>query len=739
MIIDNAGKHLEEQMTSRATGRGGLGLLHHFGVRVLMLSLLWTVAGVSYANNRLEEISYRAGSGGQVELIFGLSSPPEEPNVFTTESPARIAIDLENTTNGLEKRSLTVGSGSTNRVTTVEAGGRTRVVIELFRPSEYSLRIEGNSLIVSVGNDVPVAAQGDDPSGAGMALTNVDFRRGLNGEGKIILSFSGPGAVVDLVDSLDQIELDIYGASIPKNLERRLDVIDFATPVSMVDTFSRGENIHVAVMTNGDYEHLAYQAGNEYVIEVVEPAPEESKDFVLDLSEKEYEGDRVTFNFQDIPVRTVLQLIADFSELNIVVGDTVQGNVTLRLINVPWDQALDILLDSKSLDQRRNGNVIWVAPATEIAQREQQLLQAQLDKEQLEPLRTDYVQVNYAKASELAKLLKRADGEADTSGAILSSRGSVAVDERTNMLLVNDTVERLRAVRELVTRLDRPVQQVQIESRIVVATNDFKRELGARFGVTGTRADHHGNLLSTSGQLESLDRMTNSAIRARQSDPTSIGLPNIDYLNGPGSPLAGAPIGERLNVNLPVVGAAGSFGVTILAADYLLDLELSALESEGRGEVISSPRVVTANQKEARISQGQAIGYQEKTSSGATSTKFRDVTLSLKVTPLITPDNRIIMDLEVKKDNLVGFFGIDDIPVIDTRKVVTQVLVSDGETVVLGGIYESLSNVGADKVPGLGDVPGLGALFRKTTKLNEKAELLIFVTPTILEYSVGFE
>ncbi|MGV6851799.1 MAG: type IV pilus secretin PilQ [bacterium] len=708
------------------------------------------------AQNALKDLAVAAKPGGQVEIRLTFEGLPVEPNVFTTAAPARIALDFSNTENKLVQRSVNVGVGATKRVTVVEAGGRTRAVIELFESSPYQTRIEGNDLIVSVGDNATlgeaVTSQPADVNEA-VGINNIDFRRGKNGQGKVIVSFDDSGVNVDFNESPGQIKLQVYNIEIPENLERNLDVVDFATPVTSIDTNKRGENVEIVVQVSGKYEKLAYQSGNQYILEIKEPVEVDNLEKAVSLSEKTYEGDRVTFNFQDVSVRALLQLIADFSDLNIVVADSVEGNVTLRLINVPWDQALDIVLSAKSLDKRKNGNVIWVAPAEEIAGREQQQLQALQDKRQLEPLLTDYIQVNYADASDLAALFvvsatKISVGSGGTVNGtdveddkILSQRGSVAVDKRTNTIIVNDTAEGIRRARAMVARLDHPVQQVEIESRIVVASNNFQKELGARFGVTSSVAKQ-GGLYSTAGNLEALDRMTNSAIRNRVSDPNSNGFPNIDTLSGPGQQLPGAPLDERLNVNLPVNEAAGAFSLSILAADYLLDLELSALEAEGKGEVVSSPRVVTANQQLASIKQGQEIAYQTVGQNGQVSIQYKEVVLELNVTPLITPDQRIVMDLEVKNDNVSGFiagaFG-SQVPIIDKRSVKTKLLVDSGQTVVLGGIYERETLEDVTKVPFLGDVPGIGALFRKKTRTQDKSELLIFVTPTILTDNLGVE
>jgi len=458
----------------------------------------------------------------------------------------------------------------------------------------------------------------------------------------------------------------------------------------------------------------------------------------------EYSGNRVTFNFQDIPTRSVLQLIADVSDLNIVVADTVAGNVTLRLINVPWDQALDIVLQAKGLDKRRNGNVIWVAPQKEIADREQSLADAKQKLQQLTDTVTVYIPISYGSAKDIVALLNSSKAAAGGGGSantgFLSARGSVTFDDRTNTLLVVDTPERVESVRALVAKLDKPVQQVLIESRVVVANDNFARELGAKFGVSGGYQQNN-NVISTAGTLFGTDQMTNAALLNRFAGNGS-GLPNT----APGPLPAGVPVpnlGNRLNVSLPAASPAGSFGLAILGADYLLDLELSAAQTEGRSELISSPRVITANQKEADIKQGQEIGYvtfQGGAGGAATATvQFKEAVLELKVTPTITSDNRVFLNLDVKKDAvaaLVANPGGGFVPQLDKREITTAVLVDNGQTVVLGGVYEFDKSTDIKKVPFLGDVPGLGALFRNTKKSSSKAELLIFVTPRILNESL---
>jgi type IV pilus assembly protein PilQ len=726
------------------------GLLALFGL---------AVAGAAQAENVLEDMSYTAQPGGRVEITLRFAEAVGEPQAFTTESPPRIALDLPDTRNGLSQRRVEIGAGATSGVSAVEAAGRTRVVVDLFRPAAYETRINGKQLILTVASSLsgatPAAASAAaaNPTkaigGAGVELTNVDFRRGKAGEGRIVVSFSGPGAAADLKREGDRVILDVLNVKLPPNLAQRLDVLDFATPVQYVETRSRGAGVRLDITVQPPFEQLAYQTGNEYVVEI---APKREDDKAKGKNaEPVFNGSRVTFNFQDIPTRSVLQLIADVSDLNIVVADTVQGNVTLRLINVPWDQALHIVLQAKGLDQRKQGNVIWVAPQKEIADREQALADARLQMEDKVELVSDYIPISYGNAKDIAALLTQESKGNQQSGAgqnqnqqrgFLSQRGTVSYDDRTNTLLVSDTPQKVLEIRQLIAVLDRPVQQVLIESRIVIATDTFARELGVKFGVSGGYEDRNGNVISTAGTASGTDRMTNLALRNRFNGGS--GLPVVSPSNTIGSGVIVPALNDRLNVNLPAANPAGSFGLAILGADYLLDLELSAAQTEGRGEVVSSPRVVTANQKEAVIKQGQEVGYVTYQNSGGggagtATVQFKEAVLELKVTPTITADDRVVLNLAVKKDAIAGFIdnpGGGQVPQLDKREINTSVLVDNGQTVVLGGVYEVEKRDDLTKVPFLGDVPILGNLFKKTGRTDTKAELLIFVTPRILSESL---
>ena len=711
-----------------------------------MLMLLGSVLTTNVlAQNTLQDITYAPLAGDKVQITLQFAAPVGEPQIFTTQNPARIAIDMPDTHDAMSKRRIDINTGATQSVTAVEAAGRTRVVVDLFHNAGYETRKEGNNFVLTVNNTMSggaasataaAVAATDQTKAAvavGMEITNVDFRRGQHGEGRVIVTFSGQGAGVDLQRLGDKIDVNMYNVGLPAQLAQKLDVLDFATPVKSIETRRKGGGVEMEITAGGSFDQLAYQSGNEYIIEVSPKKEEAKKD---PNAPPVYTGNRVTFNFQDIPTRSVLQLIADVSDLNIVVSDSVTGNVTLRLINVPWDQALDLVLQAKGLDKRQNGNVIWIAPQKEIAAREQAIAEARQKLQEVKQTVTVYIPISYGKAKDIAALLSAKSGGAGggggQSGGFLSPRGRVTADDRTNTLLVVDTPERVEEIRSLVSKLDKPVQQVLIESRVVVATDNFARELGAKFGVSG--GYQSGNtVVSTAGSLAVADAMSSRAFANRVAGFGGIG--------GIGAPA----IGNSLNVNLPATNPTGSFGLSILGADYLLDLELSAAQDEGRSELISSPRVITANQQEADIKQGQEIGYVTFTggSSGggaATATvQFKEAVLELKVTPTITADNRVFLTLDVKKDainSLVPNPGGGFVPQLDKREITTSVLVDNGQTVVLGGVYEFDKSTDVHKVPFLGDVPGIGALFRDSKKNNTKAELLIFVTPRILNESL---
>ncbi|MDH3631583.1 MAG: type IV pilus secretin PilQ [Gammaproteobacteria bacterium] len=670
-------------------------------------------------------LDYSVMTGNTVQIVFTFDGTAVAPRTFTIDEPARIALDFGETENKLEQRSMQVGIGAMQSIVSAASKNRTRVVINLAQKAEYVTNVSGNQVTLTLaGGDqslLPASTTQSEGSGTTTSITestptisavakgvtNVDFKRGPNGEGRVIVDLTTTSISTDVWRENNVVFVEMIGSQLPAELQRRMDVSDFATPITSIDAIQEGANIRMAITSNTDFEHLAYQTDRVYTIEI---APISKEDEEKKKKEKfGFTGERLSLNFQDIEVRSVLQLLADFTGLNLVVSDSVEGNLTLRLKNVPWDQAMDIILKTKGLDQRKAGNVILIAPTDEIAAREKLELESRKQVEELERLRTEFIKVNYAKALDLAELLKLKDN------AILSPRGSVSVDERTNTLLVKDTNSSLSNVRVLLAELDIPVRQVLIESRVVIANDDFSKELGVRFGVSN---DSQGTLQSpgetavTSGSLFGVNDLVN--------DNT------FNTFDG-------------LNVNLPVQNPAGSFALALakLPLGTLLTMELSAAQIEGRGEVVSSPRVITADSHTARIEQGVEIPYLELDDGDATL-QFRKAVLSLEVTPQITPDDRVIMDLDVHKDNVgetVAFGAGLSAPSIDTREVQSQLLVDNGQTVVLGGIYETEKTNQVTRVPFFSDLPVVGNLFKSTIEIDDRTELLIFVTPKILQGS----
>ncbi len=685
--------------------------LKRYATMLISLCALLMAGSVIAADRVLEDISFSSLSGDRVQITLTTDGTMPQPLSFTIDNPARIAIDLVDTTSHLKAKLLPINIGVAKSATTVEAGGRTRVVLNLDEMVAYDLDVQGNEVIITLGgrgdNSALVTANTSRGASSAMAeVTNVDFRRGAGGEGIVVVEVSDPSVNFDVREEGDKIIVDFIGVALPQSLAQRLDVIDFATPVQTIDTTSAGSNVRMVISAQGFYEHLAYQSGNVFSVQVAEVSSQAKKE-ELQKERFGYTGKRLSLNFQDVPVRAVLQLIADFTDLNMVASDSVDGSITLRLRNVPWDQALDIILKTKGLDKRQSGNVILVGPADEILAREQQELESQQQIAELAPLRSELMQVNYAKAADIASLLQ------SEGSSLLSERGAVTIDERTNTLLVNDTADKLEEIRKMLLSLDIPIRQVLIEARIVIANDDFSKDLGARFGIAanvgGSIASGNGGGLISGGGTNAFDTI------------------NVDNTSG------GIIIGDNLNSDLGVAGSFGSIGLGFSRLPFgtLIDLELTAMQAEERGEIISTPKVITANQKEALIEQGVEIPFQQAASSGATAIAFKKAVLSLTVTPQITPDDRVIMDLNVKNDS-VGevFFGV---PSIDTREVETQVLVENGETIVLGGVFQESTRVGLDKVPFFGDLPVVGRLFRRDSSENDKEELLIFITPKILK------
>ncbi len=728
----------EKQLQSNRTmdwhaAAGGMGWHRRWmgwWLMAMLLALTAFGAKAEEESNALTDVSFSAQPGERLLITLTLEKPAVAPNSFTIDDPARIALDLPNTTNKLKKRNQTIGIGMARAINTVEAGGRTRVVVSLGRLVPYETRVEGNRILLfldggaaeghTVAASTPEARSEETTAPAAAPSTtprieSVDFRRGSAGEGRIVVTLSDSSPAIDMRQESGKIVVDFLDTILPRDLERRLDVTDFATPVQTIDTMSRGNTTRMLITPAGEYDHLAYQADNVVTIEVKPLSKGEKEE--LKRRKFTYTGERLTLNFQNIEVRAVLQLLADFTNLNMVVSDSVTGSLTLRLKNVPWDQALDIILKTRGLDKRQNGNVMLVAPAEEIAAREKMELESRKQVADLSPLRTEWFQINYAKAADLAALLK---GE---KNSLLSKRGSITIDERTNTLLIQDTSEKLEEIRGLVGRLDIPVRQVLIESRIVIASNDFSKDLGVRFGITGVADNGGDGIFSATGSAAANDGMVNEAVDNinNTGDPLPVGLPALD---------------DRLMVDLPAAAGAPQVALAILGSNYLVDLELSAMQAEGRGEIISNPRLITSNQKEAVIKQGFEIPYQSTSANTGTRVQFKEAVLSLSVTPQITPDDRVIMDLTISKDTPDFTRQVNGQPPISTRTITTQVLVNNGETIVLGGIYEQTTADQTDKVPFFGDLPVVGHLFKANHKTDTKSELLLFVTPKIIKESL---
>ena len=677
--------------------------------------------------NTLENASVTTLPGNLIQFKLTLSSTPEMPLNFSIENPARIVFDFPNTTNKTSRKNQAVGIGMAKSMNFIESDGRTRVVLNLVKPVAYETRIDNNQFYITLterGTDSAVTSTTRSAQAGKVASTRninkIDFNRGQKGEGRIVVVLSDPTAAVDVRKEGGKLIVDFTDTKLPASLTQRLDVVDFATSVQNIETFTQGRNVRMVISANGPYDHLAYQSDTRFTVEVKGLSKEEQE--AIERSQPTYKGERLSLNFQNIEIRAVLQIIADFTGLNMVTSDAVTGNLTLRLKNVPWDQALDIVLKTKGLSMRQVGNVILVGPSEEIAAREKQELESKKQIVDLEPLHTELIQVNYAKAADLAEILKSKE-----NSLLTKERGSVTVDERTNTLLIQDVAERLVEIRKLMIKLDIPIRQVLIESRIVIAGDNFSKELGVRFGGTAIKRNGNNGLVTSAGSVAATNTTVNSALG--------------NLAGGAGASIFPVTVGglsDRLNVNLPVVSPAGRIGLSILGSDYLIDLELSAMQSEGRGEIVSSPRVITADRKEATIKQGTQIGYVRPGGVGAVSTiEFKDALLGLKVTPQITPDNHIIMDLVVTKDSVGELFN--GIPSIDKKEVSTQVLVNNGETVVLGGVYETVRNRQVDGVPFLSELPWIGTLFRKTSNTDDKVELLIFVTPKILHDGVAMK
>lgn len=680
--------------------------------------LLAVIASAGHAQNSIESVNVSPQPGGKIVIRVGLKEAlASAPAGFTVNNPPRLAFDFASTSNALGRNVQNVTDSEVRRINIVQAGDRTRLVMELARALNYETQLDGKTLLITLqgsGGAAAVAAANParfaeaTPTTQKHSLRNVDFRRGTAGEGRVVIDLSSSQIGIDIRKQGRSIIVDFQNAAMPANLVKRYDVMDFGTPVQSIEASAQGGNSRVVITPTGNWEHSAYQADNRFIVEVKRVVEDPNR-----LVQRGFVGEKLSLNFQNVEVRSVLQVLADFTGLNIITSDSVSGNLTLRLKDVPWDQALDIILRSKGLDLRKEGNVVWIAPRDELATREKLALESRSQISDLEPTKTESFQLNYQKATDVQTLLT------NPQQRILSKRGSAAVDVRTNQLFVQDTGSRLEDVRRLIRSVDIPVRQVMIESRIVEASDTFGRNLGMRLGyaedrrtIGGRQGVIFGADLSNTGQAQGL----------------VAGTPALTTAAG-------------LQVNMPAAGIggvnAGTFSAMLFNANKtnILSLELTALQADGKGKIISSPRVITANQNEATIEQGTEIPYQQASSSGATSVSFKKATLSLKVKPQITPDDNVIMKLNINKDSR----GADTTagPAIDTKQVTTEVLVENGGTLVIGGIYTQDERSTTTKIPVLGELPYVGFLFKQNTKSDDRRELLVFITPKILKDSLN--
>lgn len=691
-----------------------------FAMLLLLASATASAADASAGmQNSIEALNVSAAQGGKIVVRITLKEVPSSPPAgISLNNPARIYFDFLETANALGKNAQEVNEGDLRSVNVVQAGNRTRLVLNLNKTVGYDTQIDGRNLLITLQGEPGAAAAAGvtsrfaeaRPRDRQHSVRDIEFRRGKEGEGKVVVDLSDTSTGIDIRQQGKSIIVDFIKTSVPRNLERRLDVTDFATPIQTVDTSTQGENVRMVIEPKGRWEHSAYQTDNKFILEVKPVVEDQSK--LTPGGRGVYTGEKLSLNFQNVEVRAVLQVIADFTGLNIITSDTVTGNLTLRLKDVPWDQALDIILQAKGLDMRKTGNVVLIAPRDEIATKEKLELESRQQISDLEPTRTESFQLNYQKADAVKPLLS------DPAQKILSKRGSVVVDARTNTLFIKDTPTQLEEVRKLIKQIDVPVRQVMIEARVVEATDNFTKSIGARLGYHDTTG--RGFNLPANNLRASIGGNLNDTGFHTGQTTTAPAFPS-----------------DTLSVNLPSSGAggnpAGVFSILLFnqASTKFLNLELSALEADSKGKIISSPRVVTADQVEATIESGTEIPYQQATSSGATSVSFKKATLSLKVKPQITPDDNIIMNLNINKDSpgVTTAAG----PAINTKQITTQVLVENGGTVVIGGIYEQTQQTNVSKVPVLGDLPYVGFLFKNTSRADNKTELLIFVTPRVVK------
>ena len=665
----------------------------------------------------IEDIAFTAQPGAQLEVRLTFSEPPSaDIESYTIEEPARIVLDFPDTRSGLEQKRFSLSQANATSVMVLESGDRTRMIVNLVDLVPFESSVSGRQLTLMIGQDGGQAAASSAAADilrndanrverVVSEITDLAFQRSPEGEGLLILSLTNPSVDTSIFSEGGDITLQFLNTNIREALIRRFDVTDFATPVQGIEVSTTERGTKLKLRADGLYDYLAYQTGDEYILAVTALNEEEKRER---LNEFDYVGDRISLNFQSIEVRAVLQLIADFTELNLVASDSVTGSITLRLQNVPWDQALDLVLKTRGLDSRQIGNVLMVAPAQEIAERERQEIEANKQLAELAPLQSEFIRIRYAKATDVVGLFEAGSEE---GGSLISERGSVVVDERTNSIVVTDTAAKLAEIRDLIEKVDIPIRQVMIEARIVIASSNIDEQLGIRWG---------GGYLNVSG-----DKFTSIA-----GDTASATNLNSQLIGGGQVDMPSAPF-----VDLGVAEATSGFAVGFTSTDLFLTAELSALEASGEGEVVSQPKVITGDKQKASIKSGTEIPYQEGAASGATTTAFKEAVLKLDVTPNITPDDRILLDLVVNQDSVgdlvpSGNGGL--IPTIDTTELMTQVLVGNGETVVLGGVFKNEELVKVEKVPLLGDIPYLGNLFKSTANSQQKTETLIFITPRIL-------
>jgi type IV pilus assembly protein PilQ len=691
-------------------------------VQVFIAVILATIASSqSFASNLIDiKFSALPGDVTQMELIF--DGQPPTPGGYTIEKPARISLDLPGVNSQLQSKYHKIGFGNARTATVVNAKDRARVIVSLVQLVPYAVESRDDRLLIMMGKAVDTNIQENQPNQSianadngssnnldnsiSSSVMNVDFRRGEQNDGQVQILLSNPKASVDIQQQGKKIIVTLANTVLPENMRRRLDVVDFATPVKFIDANMEGTNTVIYIEPEGQYDYLAYQADGVLTVNV-KPITKAEKE-KLAQSEFPYSGEKLSLNFQNIEVRAVLQLIADFTGQNLVASDTVDGGITLRLKNVPWDQALDLVLKTKGLAKRQMGNVLLVAPAEEIAAREKIELEAVKQVEELAPLLSEYVQLRYAKATDIASLLTSDSG-------LMSARGTAVVDERTNTLLMKDSGDNLEKIREAIAILDIPVRQVLIEARIVIANTSVGEKLGIRWGGGGGNIRSDGSFVKFGASQTTLNESNQILIdRSNGDEPGQVSFPDA----------------YAVDLGVSDVGAS-SLAVGISTFDYLLDLELSAVETDGNAEIVSQPRVITADGQTASIQSGTEIPYQEASSSGATSISFKSAVLRLEVTPQITPDDRIIMDLKINQDSIGEVTAAG--PTIDTNALETQVLVENGETIVLGGIFRSEETFATTKTPFFGDIPLIGVLFRRTEHSESKAELLIFITPRLVK------